>query len=121
MPANNTEYNDVSANELKVSRGDVEGDYDETTGEATIYVLNKVDDTLGFYPLNAGAAGKCYIQLENASGIKMIGFNNGDATGINAVINDAIIDGAIYNLSGQRVNNPTKGIYIVNGKKILIK
>lgn len=124
MPANNTEYDDVSANVLKVSAGNVEGDYDETTGEATIYVLNKVDDTLGFYPLNAGktlAAGKCYIKIEGASGVKFIGFNIDDATGINAIINDAIIDGAIYNLSGQRVNNPTKGIYIVNGKKILIK
>jgi chaperone required for assembly of F1-ATPase len=26
-----------------------------------------------------------------------------------------------YNLQGQRVNNPSKGIYIVDGKKILIK
>lgn len=122
--AEGTTMDDVSANVLKVSRGEVEGDYDETTGEATIYVLNKVDDTLGFYPLNTGktlAAGKCYIQLENASGVKMIGFNNGDATGINAIINDAIIDGAVYNLSGQRVNNPTRGIYIVNGKKVFIK
>lgn len=27
----------------------------------------------------------------------------------------------IYNLSGQRVDNPTKGIYIVNGRKVVIK
>ncbi len=115
---------DVDANVLMVSRGNVEGDYDETTGEATIYVLNKVDGTLGFYPLNAGktlVAGKCYILLENASGIKMIGLNNDDTTGINAVANDAIIDTDFYNLAGQRVINPTKGIYIVNGKKVLIK
>ena len=30
-------------------------------------------------------------------------------------------DGAIYNLSGQRVSSPSKGIYIQNGKKIIIK
>jgi len=27
----------------------------------------------------------------------------------------------IYNLSGQRVDNPTKGLYIVNGKKVVMK
>ncbi len=27
----------------------------------------------------------------------------------------------IYNLNGQRVQNPTKGLYIVNGKKVIIK
>ena len=26
----------------------------------------------------------------------------------------------IYNLSGQRVTNPTRGIYIVDGKKVVI-
>lgn len=30
-------------------------------------------------------------------------------------------DGAIYNLNGMRVANPTKGLYIVNGKKVVIK
>ena len=28
---------------------------------------------------------------------------------------------SVYNLSGQRVANPTKGLYIVNGKKVIIK
>ena len=27
----------------------------------------------------------------------------------------------IYNLNGQKVLNPTKGLYIVNGKKMVIK
>ena len=31
------------------------------------------------------------------------------------------LDGAIYNLRGQRVENPTKGLYIINGKKVVIK
>ena len=30
-------------------------------------------------------------------------------------------DGVIYNLSGQRVSSPSKGVYIQNGKKIIIK
>ena len=31
------------------------------------------------------------------------------------------INGTVYNLNGQRVANPTKGLYIVNGKKFAIK
>ncbi len=31
------------------------------------------------------------------------------------------VDGAVYNLSGQRVSQPTKGIYIINGKKVMMK
>ena len=42
-------------------------------------------------------------------------------TGIQGVVKATIDDGIIYNLAGQRVNNPQKGIYIKNGKKIIIK
>ena len=46
----------------------------------------------------------------------------GTATSVKAV-NAAIERGeqVIYNLSGQRVNKATKGLYIVNGKKVVIK
>ena len=42
----------------------------------------------------------------------------GGSTGINSV-KAAAIDGAIYNLAGQRISKMQKGINIVNGKKIL--
>ena len=43
-------------------------------------------------------------------------------TGISsAVFKAGCQDAAIYNLSGQRIVNPQKGIYIQNGKKIIIK
>ena len=31
------------------------------------------------------------------------------------------VDGIYYNLSGVRVDRPTKGVYIMNGKKVIIK
>ena len=31
------------------------------------------------------------------------------------------LSGAVYDLQGRRVENPTKGLYIVNGKKVVIK
>lgn len=46
-----------------------------------------------------------------------------DASGIERVVTDGQQpdDGTIYNLNGLRVTNPTKGVYIRNGKKILIQ
>lgn len=46
----------------------------------------------------------------------------GEATGINEVTRVNVQDGdAYYNMSGVRVTNPSKGIYIRGGKKIVIK
>jgi hypothetical protein len=55
--------------------------------------------------------------------------NNGDMkltqtepTGIDAVKGETTVnDGVYYNLAGQRVENPAKGVYIVNGKKVIKK
>ena len=46
-----------------------------------------------------------------------------DATGISNVIDsdNERKDNSYYSLGGTRVTNPTKGLYIHNGKKILIK
>ena len=42
-------------------------------------------------------------------------------TGINAVKADALKDAQIYTISGQRVDKAQKGLYIVNGKKVVVK
>ena len=44
----------------------------------------------------------------------------GEATGINAVVAEKNVEG-IYNMNGQRVTAPAKGLYIVNGKKVVLK
>ncbi len=47
---------------------------------------------------------------------------DGLETAIDAINSDAATEnGVIYTLSGQRVNKAQKGIYIVNGKKVLVK
>ena len=44
------------------------------------------------------------------------------ATGIQTPkMNQSVQDGVYYNLQGQRIDNPAKGIYIVNGKKVIVK
>ena len=44
-----------------------------------------------------------------------------NTTGIGDVKRETITDDRYYNLSGQRVENPTKGLYIKNGKKVVVK
>ena len=45
----------------------------------------------------------------------------GGTTGIQNVNRETITNNRYYNLAGQRVAQPTKGMYIVNGKKVIIK
>lgn len=45
----------------------------------------------------------------------------GSGSGINDIQADTEKEGAFYNLRGEKVSNPTKGIYIKNGKKYLLK
>lgn len=54
--------------------------------------------------------------------ISYIGFDKDDiTTGVQAISNVAMGSNAIYNLQGVRVDNATKGLYIVNGKKTVVK
>jgi hypothetical protein len=84
------------------------------------YVLAKPEgaEKAGFYKAETGTikAGKAYLEVE--SSVKAFFFAGDDATGI-ANVEKAVEDGAIYNLAGQRVNKAQKGIYIINGKKVL--
>ena len=44
-----------------------------------------------------------------------------EMSGIAEVSNTDVINGPIYDLQGRRVNTTHKGIYIVNGKKVVVK
>jgi len=68
---------------------------------------------------NVGA-GKAYLQLAGSSFAPQLFFDR-NVTGIGAVKSINKEDGAYYNLAGQRVAQPQKGLYIVNGKKVIIK
>ncbi|WP_028896397.1 hypothetical protein [Prevotella sp. HUN102] len=62
--------------------------------------------------------GKQYIETKTIfTGKKKV------ATGINQIerTNDSSKPEIVYNLNGQRVDNPQHGIYIVNGKKVIFK
>ncbi len=68
------------------------------------------------------ATDKAYLQLSaQASSARVLVFPEDDDTGIDAIMNTSEKSNAYYNLSGQRIANPTKGLYIVNGKKVVIR
>ena len=68
-------------------------------------------------------AGKAYLLAKDVpAGVKALRFDfDGLATGINGLANgqQPMANGPIFNLAGQRVNKAVKGLYIVNGKKIV--
>lgn len=67
---------------------------------------------------------KAYLHITNNGARKRslsITFPDDHTTGISNIENETTGDNVVYNLRGQRVDNPTKGIYIVNGKKVLFR
>lgn len=68
------------------------------------------------------AANKAYLPASAiTSGAKIISIVfGGESTGINEV-QKAETNGAIYNLSGMRVSKTQKGVYIMNGRKVIVK
>lgn len=102
---------------------------EEMSGSYTFYKLAYNDYTnqtgLGFYwGAESGAAfnvkaGTAYLAVPNAVSVK--GFLlDGTPTAIEGVEAESTT-GVIYNLSGQRVQKAQHGLYIVNGKKLLVK
>ena len=93
--------------------------------EATAIVANGgyILSEGAFHPASAGnlPAGKAYLAISASAPILNLDFG-GETTGINAVNGSEFkVNGEYYNLAGQRVAQPTKGLYIVNGKKVIIK
>ena len=107
---------DVSGNELHISDGTATGD------GSTIYVLANGGNGVGFYLVENGSAitaGKAYLSV-SAGARPFIGFGD-DTTGVSAIDNGQLTIDNYYDLQGRRVAQPTKGLYIVNGKKVVIK
>ena len=87
----------------------------------TNYILNVGTQGIGFYQANDQTVdkGRAYLHVAGTSEARLaVVF--GDATGISSV--KAAADGeAVYNLNGQRVKNASKGLFIIGGKKVVVK
>ena len=98
----------------------------KTISGAADYVLGINAGVVGFYHWNSNnlSANRAYLASTTPTpGVKGFAINwDGETDGISAVDDGQSAKGeTIYSLSGQRVSKPTRGLYIVNGKKVVIK
>ena len=107
----------------------------QSSGSVTYYMFGKQSGKESFFKVGTetpytASAHKAYLAIPGVNNAKafvivrpnddMVSDDGGFADGINNVEQDGS-NAKIYNLNGQRVNNAQKGIYIKNGKKVIIK
>ena len=85
------------------------------------YILNNVNNQIGFYKANGQtvATNRAYLHTTIAAESRIA--IDIDPSGINVISRETTTDNRYYDLQGRRVAQPTKGLYIVNGKKVIIK
>ena len=104
----------------------MEGTLTEKTIEDGSFVLLNQNNVIGFYRATGFTArpNSAWLPASVAgSSVRFIGFDDegGEATGIQEVSTATMKSEQVFNLRGQRVAAPQKGLYIVNGKKVILK
>ena len=99
-------------------------------GQTLLTTNTEAEDTrYGVIIFNV-TAGKQYQVFSSGSKMGFFGFkfeageyvdDPSIPTGISLVENATVNNGVIYNLNGQKVQNAQKGLYIINGKKVVVK
>ena len=112
----------IGMNDLLVSQGDV-----TVAAGQRIYVLavRKSDESVGFTKVAEGVtipAGKAYLLLtDNGKGAApFLTFGN-ETTAVNGLENNRKTNNTYYTLQGMKTTAPDKGLYILNGKKVVVK
>lgn len=89
------------------------------------YVLGKHNGVVGFYKAGGMtvAKDKAYIQTTISSAHIFIDLEDMGVTGVNEITNTNLTNNTndIFDLQGRKVAQPTKGLYIMNGRKVIIK
>lgn len=125
----NTEETATKTIEKNLLKGVTTDTRIEATSGVKRYILTRADDgILAFYRTNTGninvKANRAYLEVPTAMAVASFSLE-GTATGINNVVTTAAKQG-IYTISGVRLNATTTkelpaGIYIVDGKKVIVK
>ena len=102
---------------------DLDGTMTSIENPGNAYVLNKKDAGVGFYKLSATGtigANKAYLTYDGSAGARGF-FSLGDITGIGIpTMKGYDTDAVVYDLQGRCIAQPTKGLYIMNSKKVFI-
>ena len=113
---------DGFSSEKNVLTGKCETSYMRT--DVKVYTLQKpTGKDLGFYLFKGTkpiTGFRSWLELPKDSQVQSFRFKFGTTTDIESLVTLQNAK-AIYDLSGRRVENMDKGIYIVNGKKIVVK
>ncbi len=98
---------------------------DHQAEEEVDYVLAYIDEVRGFFLAEDGLvipAGKAYLHIDGGSGARSFLPLDYETTGIGALLmNNEKVKKEIFSLSGQRVSQPKKGLYIIGGRKVVVK
>lgn len=117
----------VGTNYLKpVLDNDASKTVAQATDGSTNYVLSVQSEKVVFAPIGATSAsvpyGNAYMNATPAGEARSLNIAFGDeVTGITNNNRDAITNNRYFDLQGREVAQPTHGLYIVNGKKVIIK
>ena len=93
-----------------------------------LYMLVKNNDKAQFKKVSSGsiAAGKAFLKIAGGASslapvMNVVFADDNTTTGINNVNREILTNNRYFDLQGRKVANPTRGLYIVNGKKVIIK
>ena len=119
-----TDYTLTVTNSPEEPTGNILEVSTESSGNGC-YVLANGSSGVGFYKWTGGSlgAGRAIVpasEVSTARGFLEFCFDDEDVTSVNELKTQKA-DIQYFNLAGQRVAQPTKGLYIVNGKKVIIK
>ena len=117
---------DADANLLKGTLTSMTLDLSE---DSPYYSMGRLNGEIGFYKFNNNGtttitlgAHKAFLEVPGASNSNGFTLTLDDVTGINEIVNSKSSNSKCYDLWGRKIAAPQKGeIYIVNGKKVIMK
>ena len=120
-----TASGDFTDNDLKGAKADT-----DASEMSYAYCLSNGSNGVGFYKYTGNGvyeiipANRAYLIIvgsNSAPAYNFLGFDEDDATSLSEELRVKSEESIVYDLQGRKVDKPTHGLYIVNGKKVLIK
>lgn len=118
---------DAQGTALTYTDGLLVGTYSKIAAPDGDYILQKQGEKVGFFKVDTSVAqpnvpaNRAYLKADEANPVKAFFLGDDAADAINGVF-DGLVNGDAYDLGGRKVSKLQKGnVYIVNGKKVVVK